>query len=351
MSKQTEYKMAKRFSMTDYPTAFGNTLKTPVSIEVLFDILRRPRFSGTAGESYVIEKYLAPLPGVQVDEYGNYYLIVTNTSPDDPVTTMFSSHTDTVHKMTATDTYKLSLKTGWLSRAGGGVLGADCGTGIWIMLNLIQAGVPGFYVFHRDEEIGGKGSSFFAEEFTALLSTMEHCIAFDRKGETDIITHQSGTRCCSEEFAEAFAGMLNLGTEFRFKGDDTGSFTDSANYTHLIPECTNLAIGYYDQHTQEECQDLTFVTHLVNKLISLDFSQLPSLRDPKVVEDKWANFNYMDDYYRLPKRPGTSSKMTQMITAIEDYPGEVADILMTLGYTPEDLLEELAATYGCDTAE
>lgn len=349
MSKQTQYKMAKRFSMTDYPTAFGNTLKTPVPVEVLFDILRRPRFSGTEGESYVIEKYLAPLEGVRVDEYGNYYLIVPSTNGEDPVTTMFSSHTDTVHKATATETYKLSLKGGWLSRAGGGVLGADCGTGIWIMLNLIKAGVPGLYVFHRDEEIGGKGSTFFAEEFATLLATMEHCIAFDRKGEADIITHQGGTRCCSEEFADAFAGMLNLGTEFRFKGDDSGSFTDSANYTHLIPECTNLAIGYYDQHTQEECQDLTFVTHLIVKLISLDYSQLPSVRDPKVVEDKWADYTFMDDYYRLPKRPGTSSKMTQMITAIEDYPGEVADILMTLGYTPEDLLEELAATYGCDT--
>jgi hypothetical protein len=338
------------FSMTQHPTAFDIVAKTPVPVEVLFDILRRPRFSNTEGESYVIQKYLAPLPGMEVDGYGNYMLLIPNIDADDPVTTMFSSHTDTVHKMTATDTYKLSLRGGWLSRAGGGVLGADCGTGIWIMLNLINAGVPGLYVFHRDEEIGGKGSTFFAEEYAELLGTMEHCIAFDRKGETDIITHQGGTRCCSEEFAAAFAGMLNLGTALKFKGDDTGSFTDSANYTHLIPECTNLAIGYYDQHTQEECQDLTFVSHLINKLISLDFSQLPSVRDPSVVEDAWDDFNFRD-YYHAPKRPGTSSKMTQMIQAIEDYPGEVADILIAVGYSPEDLLEELADTYGCDTKE
>ena len=78
--------------------------------------------------------------------------------------TMFSSHTDTVHKQKATDTYKLSLQRNWLKVAGeGGVLGADCGTGVWIMLNLIAAGVPGLYVFHRDEEIGGGGSSYIAK--------------------------------------------------------------------------------------------------------------------------------------------------------------------------------------------
>ena len=46
-------------------------------------------------------------------------------------------------------------------------------------------------------------------------------------------------------------------------------------------------------------------------------------------------------------RVGASS-YTEMVEAIAAYPTEVADILQTLGYRPVDLLEELAATYGCD---
>lgn len=342
-------------SMTEYATAFATVAKTPVPVEVLFDILRRPRFTRTEGERYVIEKYLLPLPGATMDEHGNIYLLVGHPNGvDAPLTTMFSSHTDTVHKATATDTYKLSLKGGWLSRAGGGVLGADCGTGIWIMLNLIKAQVPGLYVFHRDEEIGGKGSTFFAKENEKLVGTFKHCIAFDRKGERDVITEQSAGVCCSDEFADAFSRAINLGTEFAFRGDDTGSFTDSANYMHLISECTNLSVGYYDQHTQDECQDLTFASHLVNTLIGINFSQLPAERDHTAEPDlgnwDWANYR---DFPSTPRRTRTSSgnDFAHIVGMTRAYPDQIADILMTMGYTADTLAEELITTYDCDLGE
>lgn len=340
---------------TDSKTFTDKCVRTPVNVEVLLDILRRPRFSGTEGESYVIEKYLKPIPGMTQDGYGNLWLVIRDG--DKPPVTMFSSHTDTVHKRTAEGTYKLRAKSNWLSVKGGGVLGADCGTGIWLMLNLIKAKVPGLYVFHRDEEIGGRGSDFIAKNHASLLTNIKHCIAFDRKSTTHVITHQSGGRCCSDAFAEALAGMLNLGSGMQFEPNDGGTFTDSANYTHIIPECTNLSVGYYDQHTQEECQDVTFATALAMKLISIDFSQLPAERDP-LAEDEEDDDHLWAAYYRntgiVPRRGNGnlrglySGTMQQLI---ESYPECVLDILTNDGWSKQDLAEYIGHAYSVSPEE
>lgn len=342
-------------SQTTQPAFSSTIVKTPIPIEVLLDICRRPRFADSNGEAYVIDKYLRVLPGAQFDDAGNIWLILPDPQGD-PVTTMFSCHTDTVHKAKATGTYKLALREGWLSAAGGGVLGADCGTGIWIMLNMIEAKVPGLYVFHREEECGGHGSIHFAKEKAELLQTISHCIAFDRKGISHVITHQGWSRCCSDEFALALASQLNDGTGFKFAPNDGGTFTDSANYTHLIPECTNLSVGYYDQHTQVECQDLGFVTRLVAKLINIDYAALPAVRDPSVQEtldDDYDDFDWRS-YYRqhygdslltdvdMPSAGRTMrTDHIGMINLVSAFPGEVADLLSSNGYDTELLADRL----------
>lgn len=319
------------------PTFAETVAITPVGIEVLLDILGYQRFAGTQGEQDMIAKYIATLPNAEEDGYGNWWVVVG----DAPPTTMFSSHTDTVEKRSAVGRKKLSLKGNWLTVAGGGVLGADCGTGVWIMLNLIAAGVPGLYVFHRDEEIGGGGSSYIAKNLPGRLEGIKHCIAFDRKATSHVITHQGGSRCCSDAFANAFADLLNLGTGMEFEPNDGGSFTDSANYTHLIPECTNLSIGYYDQHTMEERQDLSFAAALVTKLISLPFDQLPAERDPKVEdeEDDWHN------YFRNHRR-GPS-----MRDLVELYADAVVDLLDQLGFDRAELEQYIADAYGVSVEE
>lgn len=318
------------------PTFAEKVVKTPVGVEVLLDILGYQRFAGTQGEQDMIAKHIATLPNAEEDDYGNWWVVVG----DAPPTTMFSSHTDTVEKRSAVGRKKLSLKGAWLSAAGGGVLGADCGTGIWIMLNLIKAQVPGVYVFHRDEEIGGGGSSHIAKHHPERLEGIKHCIAFDRKATSHVITHQGGSRCCSDAFANAFADLLNLGTGMEFEPNDGGSFTDSANYTHLIPECTNLSIGYYDQHTMEERQDLSFAAALVLKLISLPFDQLPAERDPEAEdEDDWRN--YFRNYRRGPS----------MRDLVELYADAVVDLLDQLGFDRAELEQYIADAYGVSVEE
>jgi hypothetical protein len=356
-------------SQTEFASFADSTVRTPVSVEVLLDILRRPRFADSEGEQYVIDKYLMALEGAAQDGYGNIALRIRRPDGELP-TTMFSAHTDTVHKAKATDTYKLSIKKTWLSTAGGGVLGADCGTGIWIMLNLIKAQVPGLYVFHREEEIGGGGSQHFAKNQTEVLKGIQRCIAFDRKDISHVITHQGGSRCCSDTFADALADALNQDTGFTFHGDDTGSFTDSANYTHLIPECTNLSVGYYDQHTQHECQDLSFATRLVERMLQIDFEALPTERDPEAEdEDDFWGDSVLNDYFtrrygsdynddlgatdlppKTPHRRAVRHSFEKMAEIVQTFPHEVADMLEQLGYDTENLLVELETTYGEDVS-
>jgi len=160
-------------------------------------------------------------------------------------------------------------------------LGADDTVGVALALHLIEAGIPGRYVFHTCEEHGGIGSSDLATYSADILADIKMAIAFDRRGTTNVITHQSGGRCCSEVFASALADQLNASTPgFAYAPSDRGIFTDTANYTHLIPECTNISVGYYQEHTPAEHVDTRHVARLADALTRLDLSTLPIARNP-----------------------------------------------------------------------
>lgn len=61
-----------------------------------------------------------------------------------------------------------------------------------------------------------------------------------------------------------------------------GIFTDTANYTHLIPECTNVSVGYYHEHTKDEALDLDYLRELSEKVIEVDWEDLPTTREPVI---------------------------------------------------------------------
>ena len=96
-------------------------------------------------------------------------------------------------------------------------------------------------------------------------------------------------QCCSDTFAGALASELGLG----HKACPFGSFTDSANYTDFIPECTNVSVGYQKEHSSAETLDTDYLETLIESLIRADLDSLP------VVRECWEN----DDYRESLREP------------------------------------------------
>jgi hypothetical protein len=313
-------------------------------LERLFAILRTQRPAHSVAENNFVADYLAHLTGAWQDKVGNVIVPVNMENSK----TMFSCHTDTVHpkpnlnyeNRLVVDNTKQHVFTDGKQQ-----LGADDGVGVWFMLNMIERGIPGLYIFHRAEEIGGVGSEYFAKyhEQYILNLGIQRCVAFDRHYCGDVITHQ-GTKCASDEFAQALADALNQTKGFIYEPSDAGVFTDSANYTHLIPECTNISVGYWSQHSVKETLDYGFAVELLERVLLTNWEALPTERDV----DDHGYVDYPDnslyyDYFPSNYRTSQSSDNLNddMYALVIDNPEAACALLEQYGITRADLLEEI----------
>ena len=264
----------------------------------------RPHGSSTVDtfvKKFLTDKYAHEvLKGVnpRTNEIEPYAVVITT---DHGSRTMISAHVDTVHGYEGRQIIEYDSEMEIIHKPTkhaeqwGDCLGADDGAGIWLLLQMMQAGVPGTYVFHYGEEKGGVGSSGIASEFPDFLRKFDRAVAFDRKGTTDIITHQAGGRCCSDEFAKTLAGELNaVGQRLSMAPDNGGIFTDTANYIEVIPECTNISCGYEGAHSPSEYVDVEYLFRLRDALLDIDWEALPTVRDPKVKD--YGDFGWGGSY-------------------------------------------------------
>ena len=268
-------------------------------MQTLAQALIIKRASGTMAEAQFVGwlvRYINEVnaAGVHmIDEAGNIHVDLRRDEQD---RTLFTAHTDTVHHNTdqtsEADTINLVRVDGDIWRADGDVLGADDGAGCALLMHMIECNVPGYYIFFRGEEVGGVGSSWLEQNGRQLLSQFDHAVAFDRAYEYDIITHQAGGRCCSDAFADALAEALTTeDAALMFAPSNSGVFTDTANFIDIIPECTNVSVGYEHQHSDREIQNVAFLQRLDAQLLLVDWSALPVQRDPRVYESKYSSFS------------------------------------------------------------
>jgi hypothetical protein len=207
----------------------------------------------------------------QIDRHGNYIIRI----PGAGERIMWTAHCDTA------DSEPKLVNMKWhndmLMTDGRSILGADDKVGCTIMTMMIRAGCPGTYVFFQGEEVGCIGSGKMADE-TPMLD-YDACISLDRRGYDSVITHQRGSRACSDAWAQQLATVIHdeSNGEIALKCDPTGVFTDSAEFTDLIPECTNLSVGYFSQHTHSEKTDVAFSYSLCCALIKVANKGLISL--------------------------------------------------------------------------
>jgi len=376
----------------------STTRSDETRLQELQSMLMYRRPAGSKTERKFINRFIRPL-GVNHDDCGN----LIKRIGDVPV--LWSCHTDTVHRSGGKQPVEMAGGVLALQFAkGSNCLGADDTAGVWLMAEMIRNNVPGLYVFHRGEEHGGIGSQFIAKKTPDLLKGIKFAIALDRKGTRDVITHQF-RRCASDAFGDSLAGALNDRSGFEYERDSSGIFTDTANYTEIVPECTNISVGYYSQHSSKETQDGEHALALADMLCTLDTSKLVAERDPSVSDKddwgSWGDCGYdrangvwykdgkgvwrwketyattttngriaADKYTGGAVVPFSGGKRTNaakwsdtfedaeqaygagrnydqsMLALIRDYPDEVADLLESLGVDAEGILEHIEYVKG-----
>ena len=228
---------------------------------------------------------------LQTDEFGNKYLLLGHNP-----STMFTCHLDTASSRVENIKHEIS---GDIIRTDGKtILGADDKAGCVILLHMIKNNVPGLYYFFLGEERGCVGSRQLAQKHS--VEPIEHItkvISFDRRGTDSVITHQLGGRCCSEEFGRSLSDELNSNCrEFKYENDPTGIYTDSAQFTEIYPECTNISVGYNYEHSHSEFQDIRHLELLGETVVKIDWENLPVVRSTKKFQEDLFEDDYDDDY-------------------------------------------------------
>jgi hypothetical protein len=219
------------------------------------------------------EEEVVPLitPGLTKDTYGNYYTIIGESD------VVFTCHLDTASRTKSLVGLRSYRKDGdeFIVTDGNSILGADDKSGVTVLMYMIANNIPGVYWFFIGEERGGLGSRYVAENIDKypFMQGKKKCISFDRRNYHSVITKQMGVQCCSNEFAQEICNGLGKGG-LSLKLDPTGVFPDSASFIDLIPECTNISVGYFNEHTHQEIQNMTYLENLCKACLLCDWNGL-----------------------------------------------------------------------------
>ena len=246
--------------------------------------MMRPHNSeGTVRMTDWLEQNAPAHAKVHRDAVGNLHI---DTRISTTNRTLFTAHVDTVHKKAGPNKIR-KTSTHW--HADGAPLGADDGAGCAMLMHLLHSGVDAYYLFTQGEECGGIGARHVALD-TTLLYQFDRAIAFDRRGIDSVITHQGYGRTASDAFAQALSDALNVDERLMYLPDSTGVYTDTAEFIDVIPECTNISVGYAHEHSDRESLDIVHFLLLAQRVVNIDWDGLPTDRDPTVKEtyaDKW----------------------------------------------------------------
>jgi len=236
---------------------------------------------------------------LQKDDWGNYFYKIGESR------TIFASHLDTCCGLSDKVTHVFDGEM--IKTDGKTILGADDKAGVTILLHMMKHNVPGLYYFFIGEEVGCIGSGL-ASKWGQFKGKYDRMISFDRRDCNSVITYQSSSRCCSDAFADALCNELNI-TGLKYRKDDGGVYTDSAEFVSVIPECTNLSVGYYREHTTSESQNIVHLARLAEACLIVDWESLPTRRDMTKSDFKgyskrgfstsWSrkDYGYHDDWY------------------------------------------------------
>ena len=330
----------------------GSAVKTlkdpPPSVDpMLVEILSWRRRHDSAGEKLFLEwldKRIADFGFKSTVAAAGCRMVTVLRKDKTMSTTLFSCHVDTVdgkpnteqdHKQTIV--YDPNFGDIFLDdkATNGTCLGADDGVGVWIMLRMIEAKVPGTYLFHRGEEVGGIGAKAVRDSAPGMLKLHKRAIAFDRANENEVIITQGGAPCASETFGKALAAALNTADDqFDYAISRGGVYTDTKEYRGLIPECVNLGVGYQSQHGPKETLSYRHAYYLLKACISVDWESLPTERKATIETYNHNSSGYAGSLGRNHSDPFDTYNKTKKTKKRQSIPTSVPSV---------DILEEIWA--------
>jgi len=123
-------------------------------------------------------------------------------------------------------------------------------------------------------------------------------------------------------------------------------YTDTAEFVDIIPECTNISVGYDREHSEFESLDLVHYEQLSKQVLLIDWDALPTSRDPSVHESKWdqSDYTYGGYTYNWDKTTDNSfSYGKDMMSYKECFMADVQDALLDAQIGMCDFLLELMA--------
>lgn len=303
----------------------------------LLDIMTYRREHDSKGEQAFIKKYLKGFNPIK-NKAGEILAYSYEVKKKSKNNILWSCHIDTMHRSDPNtikqDVYLDQFDVAFVDDKND-CLGADNGAGVFLLLEMIEARIAGTYIFHRGEEKGCWGSSQIASDHEDFLKTFTHAIAFDRKGTTSIITHQSGSRACSDKLGLQLASLFGM----NYRLDDTGVYTDTAEYTHLIPECLNISIGYANEHTSKESLNVAHVLTLRGKIFSIPWGSI-ALEVDRKPEPKYSrygqfNFDYGLAYDDLLYMNGDQIKKWAKTASPQEITYLIQDLVSQISYYEE----------------
>lgn len=197
---------------------------------------------------------------------------------------LLTSHLDTIN-----DSYnelpRLSIKDNIITTTNKAVLGGDDRAGVWVMLQLLDKGIKDYdYVFFCDEEVGGLGSKLFAKEHLIDIIEYSCYISLDRRGSKEVASYGYD----NDDLVKVFTDIGYTSVR--------GSFTDCVNLSNVTEvACINLSVGYNNEHTNSEVQDITVMYNLVNRLSNDSLIDKLSTReyryeDIQVYNNQWSSY-------------------------------------------------------------
>lgn len=237
------------------------------------------------GHEEKLEKYLPK--GFKRDEVGNYYYEIGESE------TLFTTHLDTYSKKFEEVNHVIDSDNPYIIRTDGKtILGGDNKLGCSILIGMIKNNIPGVYYFFLGEEPIISGGLWGSEEIfrknPEYFQKFKRTIAFDRRTYGSIVQRQLAETCASDEFVEAIAANFE---KYDIQWDESsgcGYYTDTATFLDVIPECTNISAGGFNEHLKNEWVNLNYTYKVLNAALNTDWESLPTKRK---IEDKFFSDN------------------------------------------------------------